>query len=117
MDDRLKAAFAFAQETTKQLIGLATGVIALTVTFSKDIATSVGTPARIFLMLSWIAFLLSVLCGVWTMLALTGTLEPKHGSTNTPTIRGRNVTIPSIAQIFFFLAGLVFAVFYAGLSL
>jgi hypothetical protein len=36
MDERVKKAFDFAADLAKQLITLATGLIALTITFSKD---------------------------------------------------------------------------------
>jgi hypothetical protein len=136
LDDRTKTAFTFAQESTKQMITLATGVIALTITFSKDIAGSVDQSARAFMLLSWIAFLVSVVFGVWTMLALTGTLEPgpdastEAGAANAgatgvrsappaqqATIRGRNVTVPSMLQIVTFISGLLFAVVFAGRAL
>ena len=45
MEPRIEKAFAFAQETTKQLITLSTAVITLTITFLKDVvkAAPVGS--------------------------------------------------------------------------
>ena len=49
--------------------------------------------------------------GVWTLLALTGTLEPEAEDTEA-SIRGRNVTLPSLLQIVSFLIGLGFTVWF-----
>lgn len=117
MEEQRKLAFSFAQDTTKQLITLSTGIIALTVTFWKDIAQPAGSLGRGLLMLSWLAFLASVICGVWAMLALTGTLEPTTDHDDGPSIRGKNVTVPSMAQILSFILGLVLAIAFAAASL
>jgi hypothetical protein len=124
MDERRKQAFEFARDTTKQLITLATGIIALTVTFSKEVF---GTPCPFQLLLlvaSWVFFLFSVVMGMWTLLALTGSLEPVRKlmvetdvATEEPSIRGSNVTIPSIVQILTFLIGLLLTVLFGITSL
>ncbi|GJL78273.1 MAG: hypothetical protein NPINA01_12620 [Nitrospinaceae bacterium] len=111
MQEQRKLAFDFARDTTKQLITLSTVIIAFTVTFSKDF---LGTPddfGRSLVVVSWISFLVSVIFGVWTLLALTGTLEPE-GEGNEASIRGKNVTLPSLLQIICFLVGLGFTVWF-----
>src|SRR5690242_1048270 len=50
-------AFDFAQDVTKQLITLSTGVIALTITFLKDVATKAPSGALDFLHIAWVLFL------------------------------------------------------------
>ena len=124
MDEQKKQAFVFAQDTTKQLITLSTGIIALTITFSKDVLGTSSLFQQSLLVWSWLSFLLSVVLGVWTLLALTGTLEPEEivatkktseeneNQTSQPTIRGRNVTLPSLLQIITFLIGLAFIVWF-----
>ncbi|OKY74278.1 MAG: hypothetical protein BM485_14755 [Desulfobulbaceae bacterium DB1] len=111
MEEQRKLAFDFARDTTKQLITLSTAIIALTVTFAKDF---LGTPddcGRTLVVISWLGFLISVIFGVWTLLALTGTLEPEGGKADI-SIRGKNVTIPSLLQIISFLIGLGFTVWF-----
>ncbi|MET0072189.1 MAG: hypothetical protein ABW096_19300 [Candidatus Thiodiazotropha sp.] len=111
MEERSKLAFDFARDTTKQLITLSTAIIAFTVTFAKDF---LGTPddfGRTLVVISWLGFLVSVIFGVWTLLALTGTLEPEGVEIET-SIRGKNVTIPSVLQIISFLVGLGFTVWF-----
>ena len=124
MDEQRKQAFEFARDSTKQLITLATGIIALTVTFSKDVFGKPSPFEQLLLVGSWIFFLLSVVMGVCTLLALTGSLEPKEEpivgtnvATRGPSIRGSNVTIPSIIQILTFLIGLALTVWFGITSL
>ena len=112
MDERLKKAFDFAQDSTKQIITLATAIITVTITFSKDFIGSVPPHARGFALASWLCFLVSVFFGLWTLLALTGTLEPVAGSSSKPSIRGKNVTLPSALQILTFFVGLLLTVVF-----
>jgi hypothetical protein len=109
-----KSAFDYASEATKQLITLATGVIAVSITFSKDIIGNT-TAHRGVLIGSWIAYIVSIVAGVWALLALTGELQPRSG-TKTPSIRGKNVTWPAIIQIILFLGATAALVAYAGLT-
>ncbi len=110
MDDRIKAAFDFAQESTKQFIALSSGIIALMITFQKDfIGGSVPAEAKLYLLGSWLLLLLSVFFGLWTLLALTGSLEPKGGNAQ-PSIYGKNIAIPAVLQILSFFVGLCLTV-------
>jgi hypothetical protein len=111
VDDNVQKAFDFAQESTKQLITLAAGIIALSITFSKDFVGQVSPAARSWALLSWGVLLVSIFFGLWTLLALTGSLEPKDGSTRVST-RGTNVTVPSALQILTFFIGLVLIVVF-----
>lgn len=105
MTERIKKAFDFAADSSKQLITLSTGIVALTITFAKDILGGLGTGLRWMVALSWLGYLLSMLFGSWTLLALTGTLEPQTAEDRNKeaTIRGSNVTIPTLGQIGSFL--------------
>jgi hypothetical protein len=115
MEEQVKKAFDFAADLVKQLISLATGIIALTITFSKDFLQSTSAPsARPFAMIAWSFFVMSILCGIWALMSLTGTLDQKCGSEPVPvTIRGANVVIPSALQILFFVGGLVMTIVFA----
>ena len=112
LTDAEKTAFEAARDSTKQLLSLATGVIALTITFSKDYIGS-GVPGRWLALSSWGLFLLSAFFGLWTLNALTGNagaVRPKSWLS----IRSPNVTIPAGMQVLTFLLGLVMTVSYAG---
>lgn len=116
-------AFDFAADTTKQLITLSTAIIALTITFSKDIigASNITNSSSIFW--AWGFFIASVIFGIWTLMALTGTLQPmdkkiknkektKTESEKTEeeltNINGFNIKFPAILQILTFIAALIF---------
>lgn len=115
MEEQVKKAFDFAADLVKQLISLATGIIALTITFSKDFLQSKSAPiARNFAMVAWSAFVVSIFCGIWALMSLTGTLDQKSGPKPAPvTIRAPNIIVPSALQILFFVGGLVMTIIFA----
>lgn len=108
-------AFEFAADLVKHLITLSTGMIGLTITFSKDVVRSIpeGRPVR-FLQYSWVINGISVIFGAWTLMALTGTLGAEG---STPSISGPNVRFPAGMQVVTFLAGLGLTITYGFLSL
>jgi hypothetical protein len=114
MEPRVEKAFDFACDSTKQLIALATGIVALTVSFSKDILGGVEVGPRSLLIAAWIVYLISIVGGVWTLFALTGSLEPVRSLEKLPdaSIRGKNVTLPSIIQIGTFLIATLLVVIF-----
>ncbi|MXV14528.1 hypothetical protein [Hufsiella ginkgonis] len=72
MEERQKMAFEFAADYTKQLITLATGILAFTITFLKDIHDPIT--GQWWLVFAWIAFGCSIGCGIWAQMGMTGTL-------------------------------------------
>jgi len=115
MDEQLKKAFDFAQEVAKQLITLSTAVIAITLTYSKDFADHASGNTRQLVVFSWYFFLVSILFGLWTLMALTGNLEP-NGDGAKPSIRSANVTFPAILQIACFLIAMLLAILFGVFS-
>jgi len=101
MGKAIEKAFDFAQEATKQLIALATGVIALTVTFLTNVVKTAPAGSVGFLQASWVLFLLSIVFGVATLLMLAGNLE-RPGEGKMPSIYRGNIVVPSILQILTF---------------
>jgi hypothetical protein len=116
MDERIKKAFDFAADLAKQLITLATGMVALTISFQKDILSGhLDGCAKGFMKAAWACYIFSLLAGIWNLMGLTGSLEPKNAPANyVPSIRGSNVVIPSVLQIVSFLAALILTVIAAG---
>ena len=129
MNTEQEKAFDLASETTKQIIGLSTAIIALTVTFSKDVLGAPSAPSRIPLVIAWILLLISIVFGIMTMMAMAGTLDPMPpqvspavtagSNPNTsspspppPSIYGRSIRIYSGRQVFFFLLGLIAAMVF-----
>jgi|ERR1017187_2894670 hypothetical protein len=109
MTDAMKKAFDFAADLTKQLITLATAIIGLTITFTKDFLKGVPANARPFAYWAWYLFLFSIAMGILTLSTLTGNLASK---TN-PTPYSPNTTSFSILQFLTFGAGLVLTVVFA----
>jgi hypothetical protein len=98
--DVLKA-FEFAQEATKQLITLATAVIALTVTFLTDVVDDASTTAARVLQAAWVVYFLSIVAGVFALLSLAGNLE-RPGDGASPSIYRTNIVLFSIVQVLSF---------------
>lgn len=113
-NERIKLSFEFARDTTKLLITLAVSIITLTITFSNDfIGEGLSDDTKLFVLFAWGAFFFSIVCGCWTLLALTGSLtDADHGD-----IFSTNITIPSAIQIISFLIGLVLTVVFGALAL
>jgi hypothetical protein len=104
MDERLKKAFELATEVHKQLITLATAIVAITVSFSKDIFAG-QQGATDLLQWGWVLYLLSIMAGVWALLAITGTLARAAEANQAPVLYKSNIQFPAILQITLFLAG------------
>src|ERR1700747_2196802 len=107
MDERIKLGFDFAREIATQLIALSIGFLALTITFTKELIKAIPGASRGWLKWSWIMHVASVVFGVWTLLALTGTLIPSSSDT-TPLgalTLGTNVRLPAKLQIVSFVLG------------
>lgn len=113
MDDRTKQAFAFAKDSTIQLIALATGVMAFTITFSQDlIDDSVPQPVWI-IKVAWGFYFLSTVGGVWALLAMTGTLGRKQQQVDHQDVYAPNSRFPSMLQVGAFLLGSLFTLIFA----
>jgi hypothetical protein len=106
-----KVAFEAARDSTKQLLALATGVIALTITFAKDYVGA-GSEARWLALTAWGCLLASAFFGVWALNALTGNAQSVKPTTWLST-RSTNVIAPATLQVIAFVAGLVLTVIYA----
>jgi hypothetical protein len=104
-------AFTAAGEVAKQLITLATGILALTITFAKDLTRNTDAH-RAVLIAAWIIYLISLLGGVWTLMALAGSLAAEKQS-----IYGWNIRLPAILQVLLFLTATLLIILYAALSL
>jgi len=112
MTDRFDKAFDFAQDTTKQIVTLASGIIAITLTFLNGRLTNYPSDTRTWLEVGWALYLVSVLFGIVTLMALSGNLErPGTDKTtnkaNEPSIYRCNIRGPSILQVLLFLAATV----------
>ncbi len=115
MDAKLVKAFDFAQDTTKQLITLSSAILALTITFVKELIGDVEGWPKYFVGASWILNIVSIVCGLLTLMAFTAELEPKDSSTPqpTPTIWSPSVVSTAVFQVITFLAAMTALVVFA----
>jgi len=97
----VQKAFEFALEATKQLITLATAVIALTVTFLTDVVEAAPSNSARVLQAAWVVYFLSIVAGVFALLSLAGNLE-RPGEGATPSIYRPNIVIFSLVQVISF---------------
>lgn len=73
---RTQKAFDFYADATKQLITLSTAIIAVVITFAKDILGNLPGLAKLSLIAALTCYLVSVWYGLGTLLGLTGALQP-----------------------------------------
>jgi hypothetical protein len=121
MSEELSKAFDFAQETTKQFITLATGILALTLTFLKDVASSAPAGTRSYLQWGWAVYIASILFGVLAMMSLAGNLE-RPGEKKiegedrkvplTPSIYRGNIVLFESLQVLTFLIATILVVIF-----
>ncbi len=110
-------AFDFASGSTKQLITLSTALIVIPITYKSNFNDN---GCQILLFMSWASLFISVLFGIITLMALTGTLEKSSEDSKNPiklSIYGKNVKRPSLLQIVFFIFGLLFLGIYGAISI
>ena len=109
-----------ALETTKQIITLSTGVITLTVTFLEKIVqpqVETGRHVPCTLKIAWICFGFAIASGVWTFLAITGSInaldrqarqlsltDDQKKATETLAY-GTNIRFPALLMLLFFAVG------------
>ena len=129
MDENKKMAFDAALDLVKQLITLASGILALTATFLKDILSVLqGKDASLphphwSLYVTWILMLLSILLGLLAHGAITGTLDeinPKNENNageNEISVYKPNIRVLTIAQWICFLLGAMFMILFAAITI
>jgi hypothetical protein len=109
--DVTKLFFDSASDLAKQLIAVSTGVLGLSITFLKDVVKV--TPGVSFgpLRWCWFLYLTSIVCGFWTLMAVTGSIGLLlQNKDSTPVID--NIKIPAGAQIILFIAATICLVLY-----
>jgi len=108
MDDKVRASFDWLADTCKQLLTLATAIIVLTVTFTHDLVGNVSGFGAFALVTAWFFYLVSVVGGVWLMLAATGSLARSPQ----PDIYASNIRLPASIQVIGFALGVLATVIF-----
>lgn len=135
MEEREKKSFDFAGDVTKQLITLSIGILTLCIAFTDKIFSSEAAHANSCLIfIALFLFTLSVLCGILTLMKLTGTIarnprtrEQLILNQSTPSIDNSNSANSNIydtytrifsgMQMFSFLLAIIFSMSFVGCSL
>jgi hypothetical protein len=106
MQEYEKKAFDFAADLTKQLIALSTSVVTVTLLFGEHFPKQ----SRLAFW-AWIFFLISTLFGLWTLMALTGTLAPVKPPPMSFDLKF-NVRLPSSLQICTFAVAITLTILF-----
>ena len=111
-DEAINRSFELAQDTSKQIITLAAGIIALTITFFKDFAGGGSTCARVVMAIAWVLFFFAIVAGVLHLAALTAS-----STDPTPSIYDRDARTYAGAQQLLAGGGLILTILAGGLAL
>ena len=96
MQEYQKRAFDFAADLTKQLITLSTSIVTVSLLFGEHFPKQ-----SLLAVWAWTFYLVSSVFGLWTLMALTGTLAPIKPPPTDFDLKA-NVRIPSGLQILTF---------------
>lgn len=102
--------FDLVTEITKQVITLATGIIAISITFSSDFATHSGNTSKDLFVWSWSVFVVSILAGLMTLMASAGQQQKAADAGNDPTINSGNIRLLGMIQLLSFLVAIILTV-------
>lgn len=106
-DAWVNKAFEMELDSTKALITLASAILALTITLGTDVKQHIE-----LLGATWIAFLVSLMGGVWELRGLGQELERAASGDDRPTLRAFGVIVPSRLQNAAFGIGTALLVYY-----
>lgn len=115
ISEETKLAFEFKKHSVNLYITLSTGIIALGVTFIKDLlGGDVPDSSMFWLKASCCALTTCVFSGMVLNHQLTGILDQKRSATQVPiSIRANNISFMSGVQFFAFIAAIVSIVAFA----
>jgi len=103
--DKDQKSFDFASGVVKQQITLSTGILTVMVAVTKIFFDNLKSIDYIFLIISWILFLFSIVMGCLSLMALTYQLTKKK-----PSIAGMGVRIIAISQSVCFIFGIILTI-------
>jgi hypothetical protein len=105
---RIAKSFDFAMDLTKVLITLATGIVTITITFSKEIASKAPASAHKWIEIAWLLYLLSIVGGILALMAMTGSLDEDES----PSINKLDITCPAMGQFLLFGAAVALTIVF-----
>jgi hypothetical protein len=96
----------FAGEVCKQIITLSTGIIALSVTFAKDLLPAGTMIVPTVIKLAWLGYGIAILAAVATMMTLAGAFHQIEQGNEGFDINRPNVRIFAVSMVVAFVAGI-----------
>jgi hypothetical protein len=118
LPENVKLAFESCSKVSTELVTVATAIITVTITFAKDIFKNAVTKFRWMLVTSWGFYLLSMIAGMATLLAVTAVLEPQKPTPNyVPSIWHHNIRLFAAAQVITFGLATLLTIIYGAISL
>lgn len=115
MTERTILSFELVSTATQQLMGLAAGIIALTVTFAKDYLKLSISNGKWMAIAGWVFFGFSIIFGQLTLLTITYTLS--NLEIKDPRVNAINIKIYCALQIIFFLLGIIVIIIFASCAI
>jgi hypothetical protein len=106
MQEYQKKSFDFASDLTKQLITLSTSIVTVSLLFGDHFPKQ-----SLLAVWAWTFYLVSSVCGLWTLMALTGILAPLKPPPTDFDLKF-NVRLPSALQIVTFAVALVLTIIF-----
>jgi ABC-type dipeptide/oligopeptide/nickel transport system permease component len=117
MDDATKLLYESAADLAKQMMTLSTGVLGVTAAFVKDIAKDATPRAVRSLRLSWLAHLVSLIFGIWVLMAIAGTVGRIASGSKLDHLISFNIRLPALMQVICFLLGIFYVTRFASATL
>ena len=111
--DYVEKSLDFAQDSVKQLIALPTAIVTITVTFATDLVGVDGS--LVILKWAWVAFVVSVIGGVVSLLAMTGSLgraQRTDESGGSPDIYSGTTRTGALVQVLAFVVAIGLVVWF-----
>lgn len=105
--------FEYAKALTELLISLSTGIVTLSITFSKDIFSTDTLKLKQSLVAVWIVYFLSILAGLSHQMFLTGALTDSPASIEIP----NSARYAGMAQQIFFMGATLMIIRFGSKSL
>lgn len=109
IDTQTQAAFAAANDWSKQILTLSTGILTLTIALGETLFGDLSDKQKLLLWLSWGFYVASMIGSVWALSSLTGTMA-KSPAPTASAIYASNNRIPAIAQLVTFIIATVIIV-------
>ena len=104
-----------AADTTKQVIIMSSAILALTITFAKEFTPTGADHLQVpcAMKWAWALFFAAIFCGLYTLMAITGTLDRDDRKQPHDGAGGLNIQMGAIPMVLSFLGAILATVIAA----